>query len=259
MALTTTSTEPLARERAPLTGWLMLGLGAAQIVASQVPEWFGIGRSVAEQSAATSHPLVPLGPAFAIWGLIFLFGLIGAIWAIRHPDSEAVKAAGPQTALIWGMNAVWSVWVPLNGIDWVSFAIIVVSVVAGLTGLMRLKRLNLNRAEKGFVLAPLALVSGWISAAMVVNLTSAMVANGVEPDPRVMMVSLGFLLALIAFGGVMLRLTRSSTYALPLVWALGWIAAANVQRQNEPLMAFTAVIGMGLLLALLLTIRRRDA
>ena len=64
-------------------------------------------------------------------------------------------------------------------------------------------------------------------------------------------------LGLIAFAGIMLRLTRSRIYAVPLVWALGWIAVANVQRQDEPLMAFTAVIGIGLLLALALTVRRR--
>lgn len=257
MPRTLTSTDSVSTGRAPAAGWLLLLLALAQIFSGQVPEWLGVGRSVAEQSALTSHPLVPLGPAFAIWGVIYLWALAGAAWAIRHADDEALRVAWPHTAVIWLLNTVWSIWVPIHGIDWVSFAIITVSLTSGLTGLMRLKRLSLSNSETGFVVAPLALVTGWISAATVVNFTSALVAAGLTPDPRQVMVSLGFLLGLIAFAGIMLRLTRSRIYAVPLVWALGWIAAANVQRQDEPLMAFTAVIGIGLLLALALTVRRR--
>ncbi|MFT3996269.1 MAG: hypothetical protein QM667_02590 [Asticcacaulis sp.] len=259
MALTTTTSEPLSHDRHSSTGWWMLALGVAQIVTSQSPEWFGIGRSVVERSAETSHPLVPLGPAFAIWGVIYVYALVSAVWAIRHPDNRVLKTAGGPMAIIWAMNALWSLWVPLNGIDGVSVILIAISVITGLYALVRLKHMATDRSEQGFVIAPLALVTGWVSAAMVVNLTSALVQMNAMPDPRIMMVSLCFLLVLIAFGGVMTRLTHSLVYATPLIWALGWIAAANMLRQNEPLMAFTALMGMGLILVLMLTIKRRAA
>ncbi|ESQ80627.1 hypothetical protein [Asticcacaulis sp. YBE204] len=257
MALTAHPSSPETRSIVPFAGTELLLLSIAQIVASQAPEWFGIGRNVAEQSAATSHPLVPLGPAFAIWGVIYLYGIVSGVWAMRHYSSVALKAAGWHLALIWLMNAVWSVWVPVSGIDWVSFVIIAISVISGITGLVKLNGLTLTKAEKGFIVAPLALVTGWVTAAMVVNFTSALVAANAVVDPREVMVSTGFLLGLIALGGTLVYTARSAIYAVPLVWALGWIAAANVTRQNEPLMAFTAVIGIGLLLVMTVVVKRR--
>ncbi|MFN3229800.1 MAG: hypothetical protein ACK41P_08115 [Asticcacaulis sp.] len=227
----------------------------AQIFSGQVPEWLGIGRSVSEQSAATSHPLVPLGPAFAIWGVIYLWALVAAAWAILNPRNAIVRLVGPHMAVIWALNTAWSIWVPINGIEWVSLGIICISLLSGLTGLYRLRSLELSRAEAGFFIVPLALVTGWITAASVVNLTSALVASGLQPDPRQVMVSLAFLIGLIVFAGMMLRMTLSRIYAIPLVWALGWIAAANMQRQDEPLMVYTALAGIGLLLILLFTLK----
>ncbi|MDC7683384.1 hypothetical protein PQU92_08865 [Asticcacaulis sp. BYS171W] len=257
MALTLSSDTSATRSALPISGLALLVFAVAQIVASQSPEWFGIGRNVAEQSAATSHPLVPLGPAFAIWGLIYLYGLVSAVWALWHRDSAALKTAGGHLALIWLLDAVWSVWVPVNGIDWISFVIIAVSVISGVSGLLKLNEMSLSQAEKGFLFAPMALVTGWITAAMVVNFTSSLVAAEAMVNPRDVIVSLAFLLGLIAVAGGLLSVIRSVVYAVPLVWALGWIAAANVVRQNEPLMAFTAVIGIGLLLVLTAVVKRR--
>ncbi len=219
----------------------------AQIVTAGLPGWLHLGQSVATRSLLASHPLVPLGPAFAIWGLIYAWMLVAAIWQAWPSQrfNRALEDAGWNMAGIMLINAIWQVWVPINGFDWLSSVLVASALCLGVSGLMRLRANDmLSRMDSLLVFAPLALVTGWLTCACVVNFTSELVANGYDLNPVRTGVSLGFLLALIAFGGVIVYVTESVAYSAALVWGLSWVALGNIYRDHEPAMVTTAVIGI---------------
>lgn len=260
MALSTTHDTAPQSGLKTLTGPVLLIMSIAQIVCARLTTFLGVGQEVSEQSAATSHPLVPAGTAFAIWGAIYLYALIAAIWAClpKNAHSPALQTVGWSLSGMYLVNSLWQIWVPLYGIDPVSFVMIATSLILGLTGLMRLKKLELSKTDTRWVWGPMALLTGWITAASFVNFTSALISWGQSPvDPRQVMTSAVFLLALIGFGGWITYRLRSVIYGLTLCWALSWILVANLTRDTQPIMVVLATIGISLIVSLLVSFRRR--
>ncbi len=222
----------------------------AQIVTARLTVWLHVGQGVETRSLLATHPLVPLGPAFAIWGLIYAWMLVSAVWQAL-PDqrfNRALEGAGWNLAGIGAINALWQIWVPLNGFDWVSSLLVAIALVIGVGGLMRLRGDDLlSRADRLMVFAPLALVTGWLSIACVVNFTSELVAGGYDFNPVNAEVSAGFLVALIAFGGIMAYLSESLAYSAAVVWGLAWVALANLYRDHEPAMVTIALAGVAVI------------
>jgi len=222
----------------------------AQIASARLTDFLHLGVSVELRSAMTSHPLVPFGPAFAIWGVIYLWALIAAIWQVlpeqRH--NRALAETGWNFAAIYLINTIWQVWVPFHGFDWISTALTAAALIIGVSGTLRLRQdIELSHMDTLFVFAPLALVTGWLSAAACVNFTSMLVAGGFALDPVNANVSLGFLMALVAFGAVMVWLSESLAYSAAVIWALFWIMIGNIARDHEPSMVTTSLIGMALI------------
>jgi MFS family permease len=222
-------------------------LAVAQIVSAQLTQWLHVGQSVQLRSAATTHPLVPWGYAFAIWAAIYTWSLISAIWQLgeKHRDDPALKAVGWNMAGMFLINSLWQVWVPLHGFDWISVALVGVALLLGLSGLLRLRELGkVSGEDTGFVFAPMALMTGWLTAAAFVNFTSALVAQHYVLDPVNANVSMGFLVALLAFGALMVWLTDSLSYSLGLMWAVFWTMMAAIYRDHDMGMATVSFAGL---------------
>lgn len=226
---------------------VVLALAVTQIVTARLTVALGIGEPVEVQSALVSHPLVPYKSAFVIWGLIYAYALAAAIWQVmpRQKENVALETVDWNVIVVWLVNSLWQVWVPAIGLEWISFCLIAVAVFAGLNGLVKLRNeLKLSLKEKILVAGPLALVTGWLTAACFVNFTSAMIWTGFGLDAGNAAVSAAFLIGLIAFGGWMVCRTANSLYAAGLAWALLWILIANQSRDHEPAMVGLAGIGL---------------
>ena len=226
----------------------------AQIAFARLTDVLHIGQSVAVRSSLTSHPLVPWGYAFIIWGVIYACALGAALWQLgpKHRNNIALRGVGWQTALIYLINAVWQVWVPLHGFDWVSVGMVVVALTLGISSLVGLRHMALSRKEEMLVAGPLALVTGWLTAACCVNITSALVAgHSAVLNPMEANISLAFLVGLILFGGVVVLATHSLLYSLALIWALFWIMMANIYRDHVMAMATVSLIGILIVAGLL--------
>jgi len=218
-----------------------------QIAFARVTDLLHVGQSVEIRSALASHPLVPLGYAFAIWGAIYAYALIAALWQLgpKHRNNLALRDMGWQTAGIYALNALWQVWVPLRGLDVVSVIIAGAAFVLGLSSLSQVRDLHLSKKDEIFVIGPVALTTGWLTAATVLNITSALVAaHNTLVDPMQVNVSLIFLLALIAIGAALVYATHSLLYSLALIWALFWVMMANIYRDHEMTMASVALGGI---------------
>lgn len=218
-----------------------------QIAFARVTDLLHVGQSVEIRSALTSHPLVPLGYAFVIWLGIYAYALVAALWQLgpKHRNNVALRDIGWQTAGIYLLNALWQVWVPLRGLDTISVLIVGAALSLGIYSLMRLRDLHLSRKDEMFVVGPVALTTGWLTAAFCVNITSALVAaRNMVINPMEVNVSLVFLLALIAVGGALIYATRSLLYSIALIWALFWVMMANIYRDHEMTMATVALGGI---------------
>jgi len=224
-----------------------------QIAFARVTDLLHVGQSVEVRSALSAHPLVPLGYAFVIWGAIYAYALVAALWQLgpKHRTNLALRDIGWQTAGIYTLNALWQVWVPIRGLDAVSVFIVGAALVLGVSSLIRVRDLHLSRKDEIFVVGPVALTAGWLTAAFCINITSALVAaRNTLINPMEVNVSLVFLLALIAVGAALIYATRSLLYSVALIWALFWVMMANIYRDHEMAMATVALGGIVMVAAI---------
>ena len=243
-----------SRDARRLQAPALLVAALLQIAFARLTDFLHVGQNVEARSALTSHPLVPWGYAFAIWGVIYAYALIAAFWQLgrNQRSNRALRAVGWQTAGIYLINAIWQIWVPLRGLDLVSVAMVALALFLGISSLMELKRLGLSRKDEWLVAGPVALVTGWLTAACCINFTSALVAmHATELNPMETSVSLAFLIGLIAFAGMIVYFTRSLLYSLAVMWALFWIMMANIYRDHELSMATVALVGILLVAAII--------
>ncbi|WP_299040966.1 hypothetical protein [uncultured Tateyamaria sp.] len=161
----------------------------------------------------------PAGYAFAIWGLIYLWLIIGAgFGAVQRwgaPDWQPMRA--PLAVSL----AAGSIWLPVavHSPVWATL-LIWAMLIPALIGLWRSPRLD------GWAAAwPVGLYAGWLSAASCVALGLLLAGYGITTERTAawIMVTLAVVLALL----MQRALERAPTYGIAVIWALIAIAVQN--------------------------------
>lgn len=169
-------------------------------------------------------PVQPAGYAFAIWGVIYLWLLIGMGYgALRRANDDAWHAMRMPLAV---SLAVGSVWLPVAVASpvWASVLIWVMLV----TALMAL--FHAPQDDRGWALWPVSLYAGWLSAASCVSLGLLAAGFGYTDDVTA---ALGFVfLALVLASAVQNQLGRGPGYGLAVIWALVAITVQNMSGQT---------------------------
>ena len=193
-------------------------------------------------------PVQPAGWAFAIWGLIYSWLVVSAVFGLwkRGADPEWNVARKPLILCL----AVGSFWLSLANASaiWATVLIFVMAVSAIAAALRAPER------DRWLLQAPVAILAGWLTAASFVSLGSTAAGYGLVTD------SLGWawicIVAALAVGlAVQFALARAPEYGLTFVWALTGIIAANLGRHAT--IAGLAALGILLLLGMILFSRRR--
>lgn len=162
---------------------------------------------------ATRFPslVIPAGYAFAIWGPIFLLGLIYAAYqmAPSRREDPLLRRVGWPLAGAFLLNGVWEVSVLLRQpvLLQVIIAGILVCAAVAFVRLVRSDAGALGRAGRWLVTPTVALLFGWITAANVVSFNDMLVELGI--------LGTGFGSALV--GGVLLILGGLVAAAFVLV------------------------------------------
>ena len=234
-------------------------LAFAQCIMAFWPDLRKWPNTTASRSSALDTPVVPVGPTFAIWGLIFASCIAFAVWQALpgNLDQPMSQQIGWIAALVFAANTVWEYVVPRFGMGWTSvllavceffgLSLILVFLVWGGWGQ--------GPVEWWLVAAPFYLFAGWVTAAVVVNLSSVLRAKGLSVGPTLS------ILLLLAAGGVALIIawsTASMIYALTVIWALGGIALAARQKVERRGVLITAAILVVLLAAAVVAAPRTD-
>ncbi|ABG31402.1 hypothetical protein CEP88_18695 [Roseobacter denitrificans] len=165
-------------------------------------------------------PVQPAGYAFAIWGIIYLWLLLGmgfGLWKRREdPTWHAMRA--PLCVSL----AVGSIWLPVAVVSPVWAAILIwAMLIPALIALFRAPR-----DDRGWALGPVGLYAGWLSAASCVALGLVAAGYGYLDDETA---AFAFIfLALLIASAVQNQLRRAPSYGIAVIWALVAIVVQNM-------------------------------
>lgn len=216
------------------------------------------GKTPGQLSDQYPNLFVPAGLTFAIWGVIYLALLA---WVLpqaiglfsqkqRAYTAPGVENAGWLFVLTCILNIAW-----LFAWHWEQIGLSVAVMVGLLTTLLVLNekilngRAKVNAFEKWFAHTAFGLYQGWITVALIANVTALFVASGwqgfgiPESTWAILMIAVGAGLA------VFMVLSRNMIFhGLAVAWALlGVYIKRSAAGDAEPV-AYAALMGMALVL-----------
>lgn len=194
-----------------------------QIGATFLPQ-LGLGEPIGSRSDSVRTLVTPAGWAFAIWGPLFTFSAVFALWqalpAQRHNPLVA-RIAWPA-AIALAAQGVWATYTQFANLTAISAVIILVSLGALLIVLCVLVATPaLSRGERWLVAPIFSALAAWLTAASIVNISATLKFYGVgggnsAPEVAAVMVMIGASIA--AFATV--RVRGAPLYGLVFCWAL---------------------------------------
>lgn len=167
-------------------------------------------------------PVQPAGYAFAIWGVIYGWLVVSAVYGIwKRTEDGAWDRARPALILSLAVGTPWLAVANASAI-WATvmiFAMMITAIVA-----------LLNAPEDRWTFrVPVGLYAGWLTAASFVSLGSTAAGYGIGPA-QLGWAYIGIVGALIVTTAV-LRAVACPAYGLAVVWALVGIIVANGTAQ----------------------------
>ena len=207
----------MSRSATAIIAFLFAGLFAAS--PAFVPD-FGGFRPDQFPVPQIDPPVQPEGYAFAIWGVIYLWLLVGLGYGVWKRREDAGWHA-MRLALIPSL-AVGSVWlaVAVASPVWAS-VLIWVMLITALLALFR------SPAEdRWFAALPVGLYAGWLSAASCVSLGLLAAGYGYTDGTTAALAAI--FLALVIASAVQSQLKRAPSYGIAVIWALVAVVVHNM-------------------------------
>lgn len=165
-------------------------------------------------------PVQPEGYAFAIWGVIYLWLIVGmgfGLWK-RREDARWHDMRLPLCVSL----VVGSTWLAVAVISPVWASVLIWVMLA--TALWALYRSPTE--DRWFAALPIGLYAGWLSAASCVSL--GLLAAGFGWLDQVIAAVAAVLLALVLAVGVQSTLRRAPSYGIAVIWALVAVVVQNM-------------------------------
>jgi len=178
-------------------------------------------------------PIQPAGYAFAIWGLIYGWLVVSAIFGVwkRRLDDGWHHARLPLLVSL----AIGVPWLAIAGASaiWATITIALMAIFA-IAALFRAPQ-----ADRWWFQAPVGIYAGWLTAATFVSIGSTMAGYAVLTDAQGW-AYIGITAALIVALLVMRAKPSAPEYGLTVVWALVGIIVFNGMA-NLPVTGLAAV------------------
>jgi cytochrome P450 len=196
----------------------------------------GLGLDIGSVSDENRTTIVPADYAFAIWGPIFLLTLAYAAFQALPAQraNPLLRRVGWGTAVAFFCNAAWELLYPAR--QYVLSEVVFVGIWLGLAVAYRAAVVEAGaatRTECALVALPVGLMLGWITAAKIVGLASALVGLGFDREGGA--AELGGAALLLFGGAVVAALTAAGKRGsvagwLPYAGAVVWALAAGGDR-----------------------------
>ncbi|MEQ6247632.1 hypothetical protein ABMC89_01940 [Sulfitobacter sp. HNIBRBA3233] len=169
-------------------------------------------------------PVQPAGYAFGIWGVIYLWLIVGlGFGALKRKDDAGWHEMRKPLAVSLAVGTAW-LSVAVASPVWASVLIWVML----LTALVALFRSPVG--DRWFAALPLGLYAGWLSAASCVSLGLLAAGYGYASEGTA---ALGAIfLALVIAAGVQSQLGRAPSYGIAVIWALVAVVVQNLNTNT---------------------------
>ena len=218
-----------------MKAWLTLVVTAAFFVAPLLTEPFTGYTDGQLPIAQPNPPVQPEGYAFALWGVIYTWLGVSAVFGVlKRRDDASWDAARLPLIISISVGAAW-LWVALASPIWATILIWVMLGTA-LTALV-----NAPTKDIGWFAAPVGLFAGWLTAAANVSLGVAGAGYGLWFEAygwAYLCITMALIIAIF----VIQKAQFSVTYAAAVVWALVGIVVAN----GLNIAGYLALVGIGL-------------
>ena len=200
--------------------WLVLVAAIAFFIAPFVSPPF-TGYAPGMFPVVIDRPYIqPAGYAFSIWGLIYTWLAVHAVFGlVKRADDPAWDVTRLPLA---GSAAMGAVWLAIAGVAPVT-ATVVIWVMLGLA-LLALLRADPAR-DRWLLVAPIAIYTGWLSAAASVSLGVILAGYGWLSNTGSAIAMLALVLAMAVT--VQMRKRGVLEYGATVIWALIGVIAAN--------------------------------
>ena len=186
-------------------------------------------------------PIQPAGYAFSIWGLIYGWLVVSAVYGVwKRRDDAGWDAARVPLAVSLAVGVPWLAIANASAI-WATVTIFIMAAGA-IAALLRAPA-----TDRWWLQAPVGIYAGWLTAASCVSLGSTAAGYGILFDGYGWAFA-GITIALIVALIVMSRRPGAPEYALTVVWALIGIIVANTTSLIW--VSAAAAVGVGVLLAI---------
>ena len=212
-------------------------------------------RTTGAISDAYPNLFAPAGPAFSIWGLIYLL-LSGYV------VYQFTKRAAQNADLLYKINPLFIAtsvaniaWIYAWHYDSIGLSVCIMVVLLGLliriADTLRAKQFTL--IEKVFVWAPFSVYFGWITVATIANISVFLVSVGWNGFGISDFVWTSIILLVGALIGIV-RMNKDANvaYGMVLVWAYSWILYKHVSTVGfgggYPIVIITAGVCVALFL-----------
>ncbi len=183
-------------------------------------------------------PVQPAGYAFSIWGVIYLWLLVGAGYGLwRAADDPDWRAMRPPLALSLGVGAFWLV--AANASPLLATGMIVVMAASAIFAMLRA-----GQGDPWMQVRPVALYAGWLTAATGVAIGVVLGGYGVLAAQTAAILCLLGVLAVALV--VQSARPREWAYPVAVVWALIGVVVANLPGANWPVIALSVFGATGL-------------
>lgn len=178
-------------------------------------------------------PIQPAGYAFAIWGVIYLWLLVGmgfGLWK-RRTDADWHAMRAPLCISL----AIGTIWLPVAVMSPVWAAVLIWAML--LPALVALFRAPHH--DTAWALGPVGLYAGWLSAASCVALGLVAAGYGYLSEDGAAFIFL--FAALVLASAVQTQLKRAPSYGIAVIWALVAVVVANLS--SHPTVAALGAVG----------------
>lgn len=241
-----------------LTAFAYVAMVAVNFLANGLPI---NNRSTGDISDAYPNLFAPAGPAFSIWGLIYL--LLGA-----YVIYQFVRKDHKTEALIHKINPFFIAtslanisWIFAWHYDYIGLSVLIMAILLFLL----IKIANILRVEhfispaKLLVWAPFSIYFGWITVASIANITVFIMSMGWNGFGIADFIWTSIILLIGAIIGILrMRKDNNIAYGMVLIWAYLWILFKHVSASGfngqYPSIIATVIVCLGLFSCFLLQI-----
>ncbi|SLN59029.1 tryptophan-rich sensory protein [Pseudooctadecabacter jejudonensis] len=185
-------------------------------------------------------PIQPAGYAFSIWGLIYGWLTVSALFGVlKRAQDPAWDVMRTPLILSLALGTPW-LWVANQSAIWATVLIIAMAVPAVVA------MLRAPAHDAGWARWPVSIYAGWLTAASCVSIGSTMAGYGILFDQNGWAYA-GIALALALTLPVQYTRADAPGYGLTVIWASVGIIVAN----GTSLVSLEAALGIALIAGLL--------